>query len=1213
MSNFTETEVFSLIGSIQGSGAEIVAHDQESQRLFVTTGGSIEIFDMSIPSLLQKVGEIDITDLGANVNSVAVKNGLVAVAIEANIKTDPGTVAFYDVKGNFLNSVEVGALPDMLVFAPDSTNSAALSTFTFAVEDFTGNDGRVLITLKQVGADVELTATVDDTVNPGDIAGIFFHLEDETLISNLNISGSDIKDIETGSDSVINVNGINLNGRPSINLGPYDVGIQIGEKGGQDFVSSTTLTISNVTLDQFAGQSFGVRLQSVGASGSGSSKLQGIADISQSTLLVANEGEADNGINPEGSVSIINIFGQNAASVSVTNLDFNAFDSQADDLRTDGIRLFPDVVANPGTDEISVSQDLEPEYIAVTPDGTKAWVTLQENNAIAVIDLATSTIEKLIPLGRKDHSLTGNGLDASDDGVINIQNWPVEGLYLPDAITSFESNGQTYFITANEGDARDEEIRVGQTEVQLINLGGATAGTFALTFDNAGTLETTTDLDFDATAADIEAALEALTGIDHVEVEAVSGGFEIGFIGNLSNTDVELLAIADNTLIGGTTATVEVLETAYILDETVFTKALELKHEESLGRLTVSKIDGDTDGDGDYDEIVAYGGRSFTIWDHEGHLVFDSGDQIEQITAQFTETLFNADEANADEFDTRSDNKGAEPEGVTIGEVDGKTYAFIGLERSAGGVVIYDISDPTQPDFVQYLQNAPDDISPEGLSFISGADSPTGQPLLAIANEVSNTISLFSVGSPGVTPVIEDSEFTIIEHITTGTIVSQIFVIDSDDDDDDDDDNDDDDNDTDDNVKFVIINGNRDFDGDGKKAFAINNSGEIYIEDSKEVDFEFNSIFNLQVAAVNSFGLSSVANVTVNLEDTDIDFSQGSQNQNGIFLFQESTTLEFSITEVNTSFTNQILCYVIDDEDGGIFDDDGIKILPGDTNYLQTIISEQRFEFGYTSIISSVFASDNPSGLPSGFSFAEQTRSIEISGGSRLGFLLVADGTVEELRAGKNRSVFFSNSNGISAEEFQKDSFSLKFKDKDDDDIFDAVKLKVKSLPPGQAKKGIKLQRQSGLSVLDLSTETTSLDVKITVNSEAAFSNFVGFYITNEFGDVLDQNGNAIALLGDENYAQAVIQQRLDISITQSISVFNTTLQGGFILAPFLIADANPDTITDYSRVFTSFLGSNSDGSDHVRLLGDNTFGIEDQFGGGDFDYDDLIVKCEFV
>ena len=361
-------------------------------------------------------------------------------------------------------------------------------------------------------------------------------------------------------------------------------------------------------------------------------------------VLVANEGEPNsygqtNSVDPEGSVSIINIAG-GVASATVQTATFTSFNSQVASLKASGVRII-----GPGA---TVAQDLEPEFIAVAPDGLTARITLQENNAIAILDIATATITQIIPLGAKNYSLPGNGIDPSDqDNQINIRNVPVFGLYQPDAIASFSVNGQTYYITANEGDSRNypgfnEEIRVSSS--------------------------------------------------------------------------------------------------SYVLDPIAFPNAATLKQNANLGRLQVTNATGNTDADAEFERIESFGARSFSIWNSNGTQVFDSGDQLEQITAAKTPTLFNS-EGTITTFDTRSDNKGPEPEGVVVGVINGRTYAFIGLERT-GDVVVYDVSNPNQPTFFEYI-NTPEDVAVEGLTFISAADSPTGKPLLVTANEVSKTVAVF--------------------------------------------------------------------------------------------------------------------------------------------------------------------------------------------------------------------------------------------------------------------------------------------------------------------------------------------------------------------------------------------------------------------------------------------------------------------------------------
>jgi 2',3'-cyclic-nucleotide 2'-phosphodiesterase / 3'-nucleotidase / 5'-nucleotidase len=306
----------------------------------------------------------------------------------------------------------------------------------------------------------------------------------------------------------------------------------------------------------------------------------------------------------------------------------------------------------------TVAQDLEPEYIAISPDGSTAYVSLQENNALAVVDIAAAEVTALVALGYKDHSMEGAGLDASDrDGGINILPWPVLGMYQPDTIVAYAVDGATYIVTANEGDARDY------------------------------------------------------------------AGFS------------EETRVADLTL-----------------DPDAYPNAEELQAEENLGRLRTTTATGDSDGDGAVEQIYSYGARSFTIWDSAGKLVWDSGDQFEQIVAQRLPDFFNAQ--GGGDFDSRSDDKGGEPEALALGVIDGRTYAFVGLERQSA-IFVYDITDPLAPSFIDFVSNwnpegsmddgSAGDVSPEGMVFIPAEDSPSGQPLLVVANEFSGTVTIWTI------------------------------------------------------------------------------------------------------------------------------------------------------------------------------------------------------------------------------------------------------------------------------------------------------------------------------------------------------------------------------------------------------------------------------------------------------------------------------------
>ncbi len=499
------TKIGGFDGGVAGA-SEITAFDAGSKRLFVVNGanGTVDVLDLSNPATPTRISTITVSGLGAGVNSVAVNEGLVALAIEATRKTDPGVVAFYNAAdARFLHSVTVGALPDMVTFTPD---------------------------------------------------------------------------------------------------GRY--------------------------------------------------------------LLVANEGEpnsygAADSADPEGSVSIVTV--NRTGTSTVATADFRSFIGQEDALRAQGIRIF-----GPGA---NAAQDLEPEYVAISADSRTAYVTLQENNAIAIVDIATARVTSIKPLGFKDHNVAGFGLDASDeDGgtntnsgtpAIKILPRPVKGMYEPDAIATFVVGGTPYLITANEGEAR--------------------------------------------------ADWPGFNDETRVRTHCAAG-----------------------------------------LDPAVFPDAANLILDSNLGRLRITSTpNGGKTGKnatGQCNELYSFGGRSFSIWTTDVQRVFDSGDDLEQRTKALPEAAFNASHDN-NTLDGRSAAKGPEPEGVVVAKFGAKTFVFIGMER-IGGVMVYDVSNPTAPAYVTYLNTrsgATGDRGPEGLAFIPADKSPNSKPLLVVGNEVSGTTAIFQI------------------------------------------------------------------------------------------------------------------------------------------------------------------------------------------------------------------------------------------------------------------------------------------------------------------------------------------------------------------------------------------------------------------------------------------------------------------------------------
>ena len=522
----------SFSNGVAGSNsAEIVAFDESTDRLYIANSiaGKLDIVNFSNPANPSLLNSISISTYG-NINSVAVHNGVVAMAIENSNPQANGSVVFLNADGTFISQVQVGPMPDMITFNRNYTK-----------------------------------------------------------------------------------------------------------------------------------------------------------------ILTANEGEpnGDYSIDPEGSVSIVDLTPGYASltNSNVTTVGFTAYNGQETVLRAQGIRVF--------TTSASVAQDFEPEYIAVSDDNTKAYITLQENNALVTIDLSTSSITALTALGYSSYATgSGNALDASDQSgaVLITGDLPIKGAYMPDAMTFKTIGNQGFIFTANEGDSR------------------------------------------------------------------------------------EFGSVADANKLSSTTFNT--------LDATAFPDAYILRNNKFLGRLNALKYSGDTDGDGDYDEIHVMGGRSFSIFNPiNGSLVWDSKDLIEQITSNHPTfgAIFNASNSTGTPaLKNRSDDKGPEPEGITVQTIYGKNYAFVSLER-IGGVMIFNVDVPTNPVFVGYANNrstsvSGPDLGAEGIIFIPAAQSPNGNDILILANEVSSTLSIYQINSCAVASgaTISALETAICQGESTQLSVSAI-------------------------------------------------------------------------------------------------------------------------------------------------------------------------------------------------------------------------------------------------------------------------------------------------------------------------------------------------------------------------------------------------------------------------------------------------------
>jgi hypothetical protein len=182
------------------------------------------------------------------------------------------------------------------------------------------------------------------------------------------------------------------------------------------------------------------------------------------------------------------------------------------------------------------------------------------------------------------------------------------------------------------------------------------------------------------------------------------------------------------------------------LDSARFPNASDLQKDENLGRLNSTTASGDLDGDGDTDVIYSYGARSFTIWDKFGNLVYDSSDKLEIITKLQAPHLFNANNGSPSDVDSRSDDKGPEPEALTVGTFGTNTLVFVGMERSSGGIAVADVSNPRDVKYLGYFYQD-GDISPEGLTYIPAASSPNGKALLVLSHEVSNNVVIYELAA----------------------------------------------------------------------------------------------------------------------------------------------------------------------------------------------------------------------------------------------------------------------------------------------------------------------------------------------------------------------------------------------------------------------------------------------------------------------------------
>jgi len=754
-------------GIFDESAAEIASYDEKNGYLVFVNAedNEVVILNMADPENPVKVRAIDVeTEVsGGKANSVAVQNGVIAVAVEADAKDGNGSVVFYEaVSGNHLKTVTVGVLPDMVAFTPDGTKvlsanegepeddyskdpegsisvidvSSGASNATVTTLNFNGFDANkaALISagVRIFGADVSKAYSVtdfedgatlfytgfdDDNLNGLDTVSVIgeqswttadFGLpspsakmsgyvsstktrhdnEDWLIIPALDLTTK--SDVKLSFAEAINYENIsvdnnqqvlistNYSGSGNPNAASWDTLQVTGRSGGKSW---TFVTVDDIDLSAYEGESsvhIAFKYRSSFTEDNASTwEIDNIKVFAENAAIQLADAsgistgqwitlDSDNANAETDAALPYQVESVNGNKIMLTTGFESEFDGgkfeEGTDTSADASAWTVYLHENTAT----VSQDLEPEYVAISPDSKTAYVTCQENNALIVVNLETNTISEIKALGFKDHSVPGNGLDASDKGKkIDIATYPnLKGMYMPDAAVAYQIGGKAYLFTANEGDAREYDALIEEVRVKDI-----------------------------------------------------------------------------------------------MLDEAAFPNASVLQDKEVLGRLTVTNTMGDIDGDGDFDALYSFGARSFSIWDASGNLVWDSGDQIEKATAIAYPEYFNSDNDEEGDLDPRSDAKGPEPEAIAVGTINGSTYAFVGLER-IGGVMIFDVTNPAAPVFKKYINNrdftvnpkdnlsAAGDLGPECVVFVPASSRTDSKNLLIVSNEVSGTVTTYEISTP---------------------------------------------------------------------------------------------------------------------------------------------------------------------------------------------------------------------------------------------------------------------------------------------------------------------------------------------------------------------------------------------------------------------------------------------------------------------------------
>lgn len=315
--------------------------------------------------------------------------------------------------------------------------------------------------------------------------------------------------------------------------------------------------------------------------------------------------------------------------------------------------------------------------------------------------------------------------------------------------------------------------------------------------------------------------------------------------------------------------------------------------------------------------------------------------------------------------------------------------------------------------------------------------------------------------------------------------------------------------------------------------------------------------------------------------------------------------ISIKIKECKSKSVNEIGVFVVDDAEGTI---EGIK--PGAVGYTEVALKRAK-------VVLSAIAK-----APQGFNAADLSNLLEFDSDAQLRFYMVRGSTTNAVITGKTSfsQVVFSSETNVKIESLVDESFSLTWKGAGGDGSDLVLNLKETN---DDVPLGIGLQGKFQGEVIDLRQVTTEVKAEFIVNREAAFNNFVGFYLVSDEDGGIDIDGDGVVDLrpGDAGYVKAAINNRvqgIDLKVNnQGKGDFNGIFKPGFIFAPFIIANTTVEAVLNSNAetlpVFFPYLGANSGGVNHIRLLANNVFGFEDQVGGGDMDYNDMLVRVNLT